>query len=193
MPDTGRRSSVDKPKRTTRPPKLSPLERYARGRRIAEMRARAKPIAWREIAKQVGMSESGAKEAHAQFLEWEEPLHDPSTFVQETLDALTVAMHEAFRNAAMAEEGSSARVQSLRAAMDAVMTRLQVARAAGRAPRSLSAPQVATQMQLVFREFATLLERHKVGDEVLRDFLALAESQIGRLNAVDGRELPSAA
>jgi hypothetical protein len=83
-------------------------------------------------------------------------------------------------------------VQALRAAVDTAMVRLQVMRSAGRAPRSLAAPALAQQLQVVFREFAELLRRHELGDEVLRDFLSLAESQMGRMSAIDGRALPTA-
>lgn len=192
MPDTGRRR-VDKPQRSKPAPKLSPLERYARGRKIAAMRAREKPIAWREVAKEVGMSEGGAKEAYAQFLDWEEPLHDPSDAVQETIDGLTVAMHEAFRSVGAMDVDAPGRTQAIRTAVDTLVTRMNVMQRAGRLPRSLAAPQVGQQMQLVLREFAAMLARHDVGDDVMRDFLTLAESQIGRVNAIEGRELPSAA
>lgn len=194
MPEGGRRSSVETP-RPRRKAHISPLERYHRGRTIAAMRAQENPAAWREIAKTVGLSVSQAKEVHAQYLDWEEPLHDPMEVVQETIDAMTVAMQEAFKTYQAADEGSSVRVQALRVAVDTAVLRLQVMRAAGRAPRSLAGPSVAQQLQVVFREFAELLRRHEVGEAALRDFLELAESQMGQMSAIDGRgrELPSAA
>jgi hypothetical protein len=194
--ESGRRSS--KPPAARRRPKISPLERYHRGRRIAAMRSREingklRPHSWKEIAKDVGLSESQCGLVYGQFLEWEAPLHDPMEVVQETIDALTVAMHEALRTYEAAPEGTSVRVQALRTGMDAAVTRLQVMRAAGRAPRSLAAPAVAQQMQVVFREFAELLRRHQVGDDALREFLELAEGQMGRMSAIEGRALPAAA
>lgn len=121
------------------------------------------------------MSVSGVKEAYAQFLDWEEPLHDPLEVVQQTIDALTVTMHEAMRNAEAAPEGSSVRTQALRLGMDTAIQRLNVMRAAGRAPRSLAMPSLNQVTQLVFREFAEVLRRHDVADEVLADLLMLAE------------------
>lgn len=189
-PKEGRHSTARRPRRR---PKMNPLQRYQRGRVIAEMRARPRPVAWKDIAKQIGMSMAGAQEAYAQFLEWEMPLHDPLAVVDETIDAMTVALHESIQTYEDADPGSSVRVQALRTAVDTALTRLQVMRAAGRAPRSLAAPAVGQQMQTVFREFAELLRRHQVGDDVIRDFLELAEGQMGRMTAIDGRELPSAA
>jgi hypothetical protein len=195
VPDTGRNTTPPKARRRA---KLSPLERYARGKRIAEMRSRVvngnmKPLTWGQIGKEVGMSARGAEEAYATWLEWEEPLHDPNGVVDETINALTVSMHEALRTYEAAPEGSSVRVQALRTTVHTAITRLQVMRAAGRAPRSLAAPMVERQMQAVLREFAELLGRHEVGDDVLRDFLLLAESKMGQVTAIDARELPSAA
>lgn len=181
--------------RRPRRAKLSPLDRYQRGRKIAEMRARERPVAWRDIAADVGMSEAGAKDAHAQFLSWEEPLHDPMDALQETIDALTVSMRLAFETYEAADPGSSVRVQAVRTTVDTALIRLQVLRAAGRAPRSLSGPSVAQQLQVVFREFAELLSRHKVSDAALREFLEFAELQMGKASAIEGtgRSLPSAA
>lgn len=184
MPEGGRHSGVERPV-VRRRPKLSPLERYHRGRVIGEMRSRENPVAWKDIAREVGMSQSGAKGAYADFLDWEEPLHDPMDVVQETIDALTVSMHEALRTYEAAPEGSSIRVQALKVGMEAAITRLNVLRAAGRAPRSLAAPAVAQQMQIVFREFADLLRRHNVGEDALVELLGLAESQIGHLPSVN--------
>jgi hypothetical protein len=155
------------------------------------MRARPRPIAWKTIAKDVGLSERQAQEVYAQFIDWEKPLHDPMAVVEETIDGLTVAMHEAWQTYADAAPGSSVRVQAIRTAADAAVTRLQVMRAAGRAPRSLAAPSFAAEMQTAFREFAELLGRHDVSDEVLRDFLGLAEARMGRLTAIEGRAVPA--
>jgi hypothetical protein len=152
-----------------------------------------KPVAWADIAKEVGMSEAGARDAWEQFREAEASmLDDPLAVVDETIDMMTVAIHQALATYEDAAPGSSVRVQALRAAVDTAMVRLQVMRSAGRAPRSLAAPALAQQLQVVFREFAELLRRHELGDEVLRDFLSLAESQMGRMSAIDGRALPTA-
>jgi hypothetical protein len=174
-------------------PKLNPLERYQRGRQIAEMRARKRPVAWKTIAKAVGVSERQANEIYRQFLLWEEPQHDPMKAVDETIDVMTVAMHGALETYMEAKEGSSVRVAALKTAVETAAARLQIMRAAGRAPRSLAAPSMVAEMQLVFREFAELLRRHDVGDDALREFLELAETRMGRLTAIDARALPSAA
>lgn len=186
MPTEGRRSPRDPKTGEPRKPralkrgKLSPLDRYQRGREIAALRAQAKPVAWKTVAEHVGLSQRQCQEVYAQFLDWEQPLHDPMRVVDETIDSLTVAMHEAWLTYEGADAGSSVRVQAIRTAMDAAITRLQVMRAAGRAPRSLAAPTLAAEMQGVFRDFAELLRRHDVDDGVLRDFLGLAESRMGR-------------
>lgn len=175
-----------------RHPRLNALQKHQRGRRIAAMRARVKPTAWKTIAAEVGMSVSGAKDAHEQFLAAEEAMLDnPLAVVDETIDAMTVAIDRQLRNAEAAGAGTSTSVQALRAAVDTAVLRLTIMRQAGRAPRSLAAPTIAAQVQLVFREFAELLRRHQVRDEVLRDLLALAESQMGRMTAIEGRELPT--
>lgn len=195
MPTEGRNSQTDLPVPTRRT-KLSPLDRYQRGRQIAAMRAREvdgkpRPVSWKDIAKAVNLSESGAKDAYSQFLTWELPQHDPLKVVDETIDVMTVAMHEALETYAQAKPGSSVRVQALKTAVETAATRLQIMRAAGRAPRSLAGPSVAAELQLAFREFAELLSRHDVGDDVLRDFLGLAESRMGRLTAVEGHAIPA--
>jgi len=188
MPEGGRRSRKPAARKPSYKPKMTALERHQRGRQIAAMRAQEpKPVAWAQIAKHVGLSQSGAKDAYNRFLAAEEPLHDPMGVIDETIDALTVVMHEAFQNHADADPGSSVRVQSLRTAVDTAIARLQIMRAAGRAPRSLAAPSLVSEMQVVFREFAELLRRHKVSEDALREFLELAEGQMGRMNAIEGR------
>lgn len=157
------------------------------------MRAREKPVPWEEIAKTVGLSERQAHSVHEQFLKSEGRQRDHAAVVDETIATFTVAMQEAWLTYEAAELGSSVRVQALRAAMDAALVRFQIMRAAGRAPRSLAGPGVAAQLQEAFREFASLLAKHGVKDEVLRDFLLLAESKIGAGGQViEGRESLSA-
>jgi hypothetical protein len=173
-------------------PKLNALQRYQRGRTIAEMRSRLpRPVPWREVAKHVEMTQKGAQEAYYAFLEMELPEHDPMAPVDETLDVMTVALHELMANAEAAETGSTVRVQSWKSAVDIAVTRLQVMQRAGRAPRSLAGPQMARQLQRVLTEFAELLRRHQVGDAVLRDFLALAERSMENATAIEGHALES--
>lgn len=162
--------------------------------RARVVRGKPKPVAWKDIAAEVGMSQQGARDAWVAFLAAEETmLENPLAVVDETIDTMTVAIHAALATYEAADEGSSVRVQALRTAVDTAVLRLTIMRQAGRAPRSLAAPTVAAQVQLVFREFAELLRRHKVDDVVIRDFLELAEGQMGRMTAIEGRELPTAA
>lgn len=178
-----------------RRPKLNALQRHQRGRTIAAMRSRhPRPVAWKDISRHLGIAESTAHDCYEQYLAAEESMiADPLEAVNETIDVMTVAMHQALITYEAAPPGTSVRVQALRTAVDTALMRLQVMRSAGRAPRSLAAPAVAQQLQLVLREFAELLRRHDVGDQVLRDFLDLADSQMGRMTAIEGRELPPAA
>lgn len=164
----------------------NPLERYQRGRRIVELRAREKPLAWPKIAREVGLSERQTREVYDQAIQWDQNLHDPLAALDETIDVFTVAMQGALETFADAPAGSGVRVQALRTAMDAADTRLRILRAAGRAPRSLEGPSVAAQMQVVFRELAELLSRHEIPDAALRDFLELAERRMGESSAIEG-------
>lgn len=143
-------------------------------------------MAWEDIAHQVGLSERQAQAIHKQFLDWELPQHDHLAAVDETIDTFTVALREAWLTYEAAEPGSSVRVQALRAAMDASFTKLQIMRAAGRAPRSLAGPAVSAEMQLIFRELYDLMQRHGIADDVLRDFLALADTRM-RSTTIEGR------
>lgn len=199
-PTEGRRSPAGSGGRARRKPHLNALQRHQRGRQIAAMRSRVlagklKPVAWKDIARELGMSESGAHDAWEQFKAAEATIiDDPLAVVDETIDVLTVVVHESLRTYEAADAGSSVRVQALRTAVDTAVTRLSVMRAAGRAPRSLAGPSLAQELQTVFRRFAELLREHHVGDDVLRAFIDLAEEQMG-LATISGhaRELPSAA
>src|SRR5205085_7819079 len=106
---------------------------------------------------------------------------------------LNGAMHAAIETYDKAEPGSSVQVQAVRASVDAAVTRMQIMRAAGKVPRSLAGPSIAREMQVMFREFGAILERYEVPDDALRDLLELAETRMGQVNAIEGRELPSAA
>ena len=188
MPTEGRRSHKPAARKPSYKPQMTALERYQRGRKIAEMRAHhPKPIAWATIAKHVGLSVSGAKDAYNRFLAAETLLLDGTGVVDETIDVMTVAMHEAFQTYEAADPGGSVRVQALKMAVETAVGRLHIMRAAGRAPRSLAAPSMVAEMQVVFREFAELLRRHDVGDDALREFLGLAETRMGRMTAIEGR------
>jgi hypothetical protein len=89
---------------------------------------------------------------------------------------------------AVTAENDSNRIGALRTLVEHSLLRWQVERAAGMVPRHPAAPGLATEMHLVFREFAELLRRHDVGDDALREFLALAETRMGR-PAGDGRQI----
>lgn len=173
--------------RRRRPKPLSPLAQYHRGKEIAAMRAREKPVAWAEIAKAMGMSKSRCATLYDRFMEWEQPLHDPMVVVDETIDALTVAMHEAFETYEKAVAGSSVAVRALQVAAQTALHRLALMRAAGRAPRELAAPQVAAQVTVMFRQFLDILQRHGATDEMLKEFEAVGREGIGRMTAIEGR------
>jgi hypothetical protein len=165
--------------------KLNPLERYHRGRLIASMRARTKPVAWQEIANDLGLSESQCKDIHVQFMEWEAPQHDPMKAVEETIDSLTVAMHAAWENAEQAEVGSNARVYSIKTAVEVSLLRLNIMQQAGRAHRELGAPALAHQFQVLLRNLVEILDRHQVSDDLLRELMVFTEEAAGKLTAID--------
>lgn len=156
------------------------MQELQRGRTIIEMRARERPVAWKVIGSELKISPTYAQEIHRRALSWEEPLHDPMLALQETIDSVTAAVHAAWDTYREAEEGSSVRVQAIRAALDATGTRLHIMQLAGRAPRSLAGPSMASEMRSVFVEFADLLRRHGVPSEALEELIAMAESRMGQ-------------
>jgi hypothetical protein len=151
------------------------MDRVHRARVIAAERAKVEPTSWKAISDMVGLAQSQCREIYADFLRWDETMHDPMAVVDETIDCLWAAMIETSDTAANADPGSAARVGAIRAFMEAATTRLALMQAAGKVPRYLGTFQAQAELQAVLREFGELLRKHAIEGEALRDFLELAE------------------
>jgi hypothetical protein len=173
--------------------KMNALQRFQRGRQIAAMRSRViegelKPVAWKTIAAELGMSQSGAQDAYDQYLAAEAAEHEnPLGAVMENVDLMKVAIHELLITYERAEEGSPTRVQALRAAVEVAEKKLIVMQRAGLAPRQLTAPGIEQRVATIFREFAEMLDDHDVSDEVIVAFIEMADRNMGRMPDIDGR------
>lgn len=159
---------------------LTPMDQVRWARQIAQLRAEDPPVEWREIAKRTNISVRNCQRMHAQLMESGDPDRpmDSMAPIQRHLDVLEVVMQEAAETYSAAPAGSNARVGALRLMMDTSERVIDTMRIVGFLPRQLGALSVEQEVQLMFREFAAMAERHQVPDEFLRDLLVLAESRL---------------
>lgn len=186
MPDdhgTPARQPAQRPRMTSR----------ERGRRNAAIvAARRANLPWKTIADQFGLTVRGAEKI-VKMWEVSAPatVEDPDPFA-DMLAGLGVALERLLLEGLTAPSDAS-RVGALKGYVETLMLRYCVERDAGRVPYHPAAPKLNDDVQLLFREFADLMRRRGVGDDVLLEMLELAQSRTGQWTAPARRVLPSAA
>jgi hypothetical protein len=150
-----------------------------KAQRAAEVTAmRQSGVSWSRIAAEVGLSVRQCQNVYSDQMAVEGDAAEGDAAVEELIALLSQAVED-FAVIVRRTTHDGYRASALRGLVETAMTRLAVLRAAGRAPRSLAAPALTQQMQVVLREFAAMLGRHDVPDEVLDEFLRLAERMMG--------------
>jgi hypothetical protein len=170
------KESCAKRGRSTRP-RLTVRERAERAGEIAAMRDMKIP--WGRIAAEHGISIRQAQNIAA---DWRAAAHEAGDEPGDPIESLVSILNAVCEEFALMVHRTTHdgyRASALKNLAEIAVMRLTILRQAGLAPRSLAGPTVAAQTAIVFREFAELLRRNRVDDDVLRDFLALAESRMG--------------
>lgn len=171
---------------------MTPMDRVKWARKIAEWRIEGRE--WKDIAKDVGLTQRNCQKLHQQYMESGDPdsTHDPMAPIHRHLQILEAVMAEAANTYAAAPDGSSVQVGALRLMKDASAEVIDYMRLAGMLPRHLGALALEQEMQQMMREFIEHLRRYNVDDKLLAELHDLAERR-RRPAVIEGGGAASAA
>lgn len=163
-----------------------------RGRYIAARRLREKPVAWKKIAAELGISDKAAQRTLDRYLEegWDTTDRTDLEQLERTIDrmtALIVRAQEVAERAAEADQfGAALRGYALTA--DLSIRQLQVMRAVGRMPRSMGRPTMVAELQSAVALILPLIEQYVPDDELHTVLQRLQDMQDGPI--IDAQPLP---
>lgn len=163
-----------------------------RGRYIAARRLREKPVAWKKIAAELGISDKAAQRTLERYLEegWDTTDRSDLDYMERTIDrftALIIRAQEVAERAAEADQfGAALRGYGL--AADLSIKQLQVMRAVGRLPRSMGRPTMVAELQAAVSIILPLIEQYVPDDELQGLLQKLQDMQDGPI--IDVQPLP---
>ena len=149
------------------------MRRVQLARRVAAQRARQVP--WAQIAVNEHQAERTLKHLYRDYIASPDVSDDGIGAVRETLEVFTEAMRELSAVASDADN-DNAKVGAIRTLLSAAQGRLELLAALGRLPRQLGALEAQRDLALTVNEIVRVLERHDLGDEIIRELLAVMDT-----------------
>lgn len=183
---TQRRTEGRKGKDTPAPlprRKGDPAERLRRASIIAARRnrvieGRVRPVAWKDIADEMGLSEKHCQTILRDALSngWIVDV-DPTAAeeVDHVLYALRACYLELQETIDAAELDSQVRVSAIRAKFEVKLRELDVLIAAGRVPRQLTTLNIAADMQRIFALVIEVISEGKEPEQAIADLIRRSE------------------